>query len=634
MAIAVVAIIGGGLIGVSAAPAEEQRFVLRENIDPPFDPLQYSSPLSGFRKYTKDLTDDVLMSVSGLQPGDTIRVATMDSYDGKLWNVTGTELDSSGSGSFRLVGRQIPRADFVTKDGNITIDVSIGEYRDVWLPGAGYPRDIDFPDSAGVASTALRYNSATGIAVVTSGVKPGMTYEVVADRQELPSDDTLQTTPVARIDLPSVTNVPDIVAAKATEFAGDAATPIEQLRAIEQSLRSFGFLSHGAASDSIASSAGHGADRMKSLFERAQMIGDEEQYASAFALMARHLGYPARVVMGFAPDVPESAGVIEITGDDVSAWVEVAFEGVGWVPFYPTPDETDIPQDQTPKPKTEPQPQVRQPPKSDTEQDDLVSAVELEDSVDDEDPGFQIPGWVWGVAAGIAIPVALYFVPLLIVGALKSRRRRKRRTTGSSGLKAAGAWDELVDTYAELGYAASRRATRVQLALSFEQQFRDEIEARQSERTSAADRTQSKIARAESRASEKAAAKNAPKNTTLENLRQSSIADETVMRVRDAAAWRPGIANDSVPLPAIPGLRDFAVRADEAVFSGKEIDSDGLDALWKESEEASAAAQNSVSWFRRRISAFRIRPKTDVAERLAARVNAAIPTSTQGATNR
>ena len=89
-----------------------------------------------------------------------------------------------------------------------------------------------------------------------------------------------------------------------------------------------------------------------------------------------------------------------------------------------------------------------------------------------------------------------------------------------------------------------------------------------------------------------------------------------------------------MPLPAIPGLRDFAVRADEAVFSGDAMDDERLVALWKESDEASAAAQGSVSWLRRRLSRFRIRSSTDLAERLAARVSAAVPTTTLGATNR
>ena len=86
-----------------------------------------------------------------------------------------------------------------------------------------------------------------------------------------------------------------------------------RLRAIEQALKTQGFLSHGLASDGIPSRAGHGADRINELFTRSQMVGDEEQYAAAMALMARSLNYPARVVMGFAPDVPEDAGTVKIT---------------------------------------------------------------------------------------------------------------------------------------------------------------------------------------------------------------------------------------------------------------------------------------------------------------------------------
>src|SRR5690606_37402102 len=94
-------------------------------------------------------------------------------------------------------------------------------------------------------------------------------------------------------------------------------------------LASTGFLSHGRASDTVASRAGHGADRISALLERNQMVGAQEQYASAFALMARSFGYPARVVMGFAPEVFEGTAA-EVTGDDVTAWVEVAFDDVGW----------------------------------------------------------------------------------------------------------------------------------------------------------------------------------------------------------------------------------------------------------------------------------------------------------------
>src|SRR5690606_34305410 len=108
------AVLLGGGAGFWIAPPKDQRFVLREEIEPPFDPLQYPSPLSGFRHYTKQVTDDVLFTVSGLREGDRIRLATLDSFNGKLWNVTGAETSADGSGSFALVGRSIPQQEFVT----------------------------------------------------------------------------------------------------------------------------------------------------------------------------------------------------------------------------------------------------------------------------------------------------------------------------------------------------------------------------------------------------------------------------------------------------------------------------------------------------------------------------------------
>jgi hypothetical protein len=311
---------------------------------------------------------------------------------------------------------------------------------------------------------------------------------------------------------------------------------------------------------------------------------------------------------------------VEVTGDDVTAWVEVAFEGVGWIPFYPTPDETEIPQDQTPQPKSEPQPQVRQPPRSEVDQDDLVSAVELDDP-DDTPPGFVIPRWVWTVVTIIAVPLALYFVPLILVALHKRRRRNKRRAALEPDKLAAGAWDELVDTYAELGYAAPRKSTRLQLALGFEEQFRLELEARELERTAVVDRASTKAAREEAKRQK---ALPATPDTSVSAL------DVTVMRAPAESIWRPGVDDSRAPLPAIPGLREFAVRADAAVFSGLPIEKPAIDALWAEVGTAAEAARRSVGRFRRQLSRFRIRPRRDVADALARSIASAVPATPKG----
>ncbi|MFQ6063420.1 MAG: transglutaminase domain-containing protein, partial [Methanosarcinales archaeon] len=58
-------------------------------------------------------------------------------------------------------------------------------------------------------------------------------------------------------------------------------------------------------------------------------------FASAMVVMSREIGIPARLVTGYATGTLTSYGY-EVTGADAHAWVEVYFEGYGWVEFEPT----------------------------------------------------------------------------------------------------------------------------------------------------------------------------------------------------------------------------------------------------------------------------------------------------------
>ncbi len=451
----------GALTGTALAPAPSTRFVLREQIVPPFQPLEFSSPLAGFRQYTKLEVDKTLFTVTGLKPQELLRLATMDSYDGHLWTVAGSNVATDGSGSFALVGASYPKPTLATAGGTQTISVTIGGYSDVWIPSVGYPTALSIPKASRDQLTGLRYNASTGSAVLLDGLKAGDRLTMTSELQKTDYDDaTLRDVPTARVQEGPVDDIPEIVAAKATEFAGSTTSPIEQLRNIEQTLHTKGFLSHGTASDSVTSLAGHGADRMTTLFSGSVMVGDAEQYASAMALMARSLGYPARVVMGFAPTVADGGGPTKITGHDVTAWVEVPFQGIGWIPFLPTPTQTDVPQDQVPKPQTEPQPQVRQPPRSQNNENDLVTNVSIDNSKKKTSNPFELPGWVVPTALGVGIPALIVLVPLLMIASLKRRRARRRRRSARARDAAAGAWDELLDRVDELGIAMPRATTR------------------------------------------------------------------------------------------------------------------------------------------------------------------------------
>ena len=63
-----------------------------------------------------------------------------------------------------------------------------------------------------------------------------------------------------------------------------------------------------------------------------------QQFSGAMALMLRMAGIPARVAAGFSPgSYNQDTGEYRVRDLDAHSWVEVWFNGIGWVPFDPTP---------------------------------------------------------------------------------------------------------------------------------------------------------------------------------------------------------------------------------------------------------------------------------------------------------
>ena len=222
------------------------------------------------------------------------------------------------------------------------------------------------------------------------------------------------------------------------------------------------------------------------------MVGDQEQYAVAMMLMARSLGLPARVVMGFDPwqaggsasggTAPGgSSSTIEVTGADVTAWVEIPFAGVGWVAFDPTPDQQKVPQQQSPDQQQNAHQQDVQPPPP-PEPPDRADTTSIKDSgdqdadkSDDQDqkdtplPAGELP---FGVILGVGIPVLVLLLPLLLVIGLKARRSRRRRSRGSPTSRIAGGWSEVLDRATDLGVPPVSGATRTETAARLDSAFR------------------------------------------------------------------------------------------------------------------------------------------------------------------
>ena len=191
-------------------------------------------------------------------------------------------------------------------------------------------------------------------------------------------------------------------------------------------LRESGWFSHGLNGD-YPSRAGHGNYRIDQLLAGSAMVGDSEQYASAMALMARSLGLPSRVVLGFLPKNDEGeisdsrtekhgkTTTTKFIGNDVTAWVEIKLDGYGWVAFYPTPKETKIPDENQNLTPPNPQTLVRQPPVplTDPLRDDnqAKGKTSLGGSMADETP----TSLFWQRFGRIVRKVAIYGSPLWTV---------------------------------------------------------------------------------------------------------------------------------------------------------------------------------------------------------------------------
>ncbi|MGH3471428.1 MAG: transglutaminase TgpA family protein [Nocardioidaceae bacterium] len=68
-----------------------------------------------------------------------------------------------------------------------------------------------------------------------------------------------------------------------------------------------------------------------------------QQFAATMAMMARTLGIPSRVVVGFLAPERVSQNTYVFTSHDLHAWPELYFSGVGWVRFEPTPGNGAVP---------------------------------------------------------------------------------------------------------------------------------------------------------------------------------------------------------------------------------------------------------------------------------------------------
>ena len=249
------------------------------------------------------------------------RLTSLDQFNGTIWSSNERYAASRGE------------LEQSTRGGsNLVQEVTVTGLSSIWLPGAYRPTAVD-----GVRG--LSYSPGSASLISKKDTSNGLTYKITSELQDL-TPEVLRSAPRSvpgrsglREDLERYTRVGGSVTPRVRQLAARIGerepTAYGKALAIQEHLRSKAF------TYSLSAPAGHSGNAVdRFLFET--RTGYCEQFAGSYALLARLMGLPARVAVGFQPGTQRD-GAFAVQDKDAHAWPEVYLEGVGWTAFEPTP---------------------------------------------------------------------------------------------------------------------------------------------------------------------------------------------------------------------------------------------------------------------------------------------------------
>ncbi|MEV0583278.1 DUF3488 and transglutaminase-like domain-containing protein [Nonomuraea sp. NPDC050310] len=393
---------------------------------PPPTRVDSVSPLDRISAWLQ-IPDRPLFTVRSGKPLNW-RLAVLDRYDGVRWT-TGAR--------FQPTGGRIPAGEWTGAGEEVRQTITMDGLPGTWLPAAERPGEVD-----GVPGLAADPESGSLLAAAPPA--KGFRYEVISRVAKPGRQELLDAVPAADPALLAFPKGPQeqLFRKLAQQATKGADLPIRQAYRLQKYLR------ENARYD-LTAPPGHSLKSLEFFLETTHR-GTSEQFASAFALMARTLGLPARVVVGFRPGQPEN-GVYRVKSGDVLAWAEIKFEGLGWRPFYPTPGKSGAKDDHDVVSQA-------------IEESQRLEGEFTQGTVDRPKDGRRgasqaEPGGSGGPPLWVLLPAlgaAIVLVYLLVAMLVPWWRRRRRRAPAPAAQRVLGAWLQTCD---DLGVRADRALT-------------------------------------------------------------------------------------------------------------------------------------------------------------------------------
>jgi transglutaminase-like putative cysteine protease len=393
------------------------------------------------------------------RPVDRLRVAALGMYDGVTW---------SSADTFLVTGHVLGRAGDLPGARLLTAHVLIEDLAGPFLPTVGAPVRIEGP---WVDDRRVGYSSQSGVVITDVPRLRGTGYAVrgavrapdAALALAVPSSG-----PGYAVDLPP--GLPPVLHTLASRLAAQATTPYGRLLATEQYLRAMPYNLAAPPGHSYAALA-----RMLAGTSTSAGGGHAEQHAAAFAVLARAMGIPARVAVGYL--LHEATGLDTVTTRDVHAWAEVPFAGYGWVAFDPTdPRHLLKTHEPLPPPGSVAAPQTEAPPPPgaghrnsgpghhNTGSPAASSPSNVPRASSNGSRGRGLVGSGAGFPVAVVIVSCLLVLAELLVIAAKRRRRRRRQQAGTGADRVLGAWHEATDRLVERGMPPAPCQTAAEVA--------------------------------------------------------------------------------------------------------------------------------------------------------------------------
>ncbi|WP_229758566.1 transglutaminase family protein [Peterkaempfera bronchialis] len=259
-----------------------------------------------------------------------IRVAVSDEFNGVDWKPSQQKVEDVPSPLPNPTGLSgaVDRAEVTTR-------IAIGNHlSQEWLP-------MPYPASQVDVDGSWRFEPNSRTLVGDNGQKTlGLTY-VVRSLELEPSAEQLRDAPappddIAQRYLRLPADLPPVVRSTALQVTKDAATPYDKAVALQD-----WFAHSGQFTYDTEVEAGTGVNAIT------RFLRDKEgfcvHFSATMAAMARALGIPARVAVGFTSGSLESGDTWVVGSKDAHAWPELYFEGAGWLRFEPTPSRGTTP---------------------------------------------------------------------------------------------------------------------------------------------------------------------------------------------------------------------------------------------------------------------------------------------------